>query len=137
MRLIENFLAYFQTLYLSGGHSQSSGSITDRGLAAIAAGCPGMRRFSLRQAHKVTQAGVQVTPSFFIFILIYYYIIHLYFIHVYQHRYHLIYYEHQALLRGCPALQLLSLAGCDYLTGCVDLRGSGMPILIGLFSSFI
>jgi hypothetical protein len=29
-------------------------------LAAIAAGCPGMRRFSLRQAHKVTQAGVQV-----------------------------------------------------------------------------
>ena len=59
VRLIESFLPYLQTLYLSGGHSHCSGSITDRGLAAIAAGCPGMRRFSLRQASKVTQAGAE------------------------------------------------------------------------------
>jgi hypothetical protein len=58
-RLIESLLPCLHTLNLSGNHSHGGGSITDRGLAAVAAGCPTLRCFSLRQAVKVSEEGLQ------------------------------------------------------------------------------
>ena len=61
-KLVESFLPYLESLCLSGAGSasQCGACVTDRGLAAVAAGCVGLRRFTLTQAAKITDQGILV-----------------------------------------------------------------------------